>query len=86
MSKEFLKFVPFVPILNELRYIADTETEGEDKKDNVDSEEDTDEYLSKQSGKCPRCGQSWNECTCQEEDSMDTISAHRFHGEIKTKK
>jgi len=76
--EEYLNFEEY--ILE--KSISDSGTDGDDNKYDEKAEKDSAKYLAKENEKCPRCGKPIAKCTCQEDDSADTINVHRF----KTKK
>jgi hypothetical protein len=69
----------FREFINEKTSIDDTDTEGEDIKNDSKLEDEQDEYLIKKDGICPRCGKPYP-CDCQEKDSMDTNTSKLFKG------
>jgi len=70
--------------LAEKKSVDDTETEGDDIKDDGKLEDEQDDYLQKKDNKCPRCGERYP-CDCQDKDSMDTNTSGRFKGKKKEK-
>ena len=69
-------------ITEELNHVRDKKVKHVDDTENDDGsnkklEKETEDYLLKKDDSCPRCGESPDDCKCEEDDAWSTQNYHR---------